>query len=196
MYPADIEIKDTTEGNTSASYLDLFLSIGRDGQLRTSFNDKRDDFTFHIINFPFPRSNIPSSPAYGVFISQLSRNVKACSSYECFIMRAAWLSYKFLDQGYVRERSISSLRKIYGRYWVLFKHYEVSLTTFWDKSVYSDMLHWTDISLVVTLLLNWSLLPTLTLLPDAGDFIRTFTTGAASQQLIRTPSPLWDIHLS
>ena len=103
--------------------------------------------------------------------------------------------YKLLDQGYVRERSISSLRKIYGRYGVLFKHYEVSLTTFWDKSVYSDMFHWTDISLVVTLLLNWSLLPTLTLLPDAGSFIRTFTTGAASQQLIRTPGPLWDLHL-
>ena len=32
MYP---EIKDTTERNTSASYLDLLLSIGRDGQLHT-----------------------------------------------------------------------------------------------------------------------------------------------------------------
>ena len=30
---------------------------------------KRDDFNFHITNFPFLGSNIPSSPAYGVFIS-------------------------------------------------------------------------------------------------------------------------------
>ena len=29
MYPAEIEIKDTTESNTSTSYLDLLLSIGR-----------------------------------------------------------------------------------------------------------------------------------------------------------------------
>ena len=28
--------------------------------------DKRDDFNFHITNFPFLSSNIPSSPAYGV----------------------------------------------------------------------------------------------------------------------------------
>ena len=35
MYPHELEIKDTTEGNTSASYL-LLLSIGRDGQLCTS----------------------------------------------------------------------------------------------------------------------------------------------------------------
>ena len=33
MYPAELEIKDTTESITSASYLDLFLSIGRDGQM-------------------------------------------------------------------------------------------------------------------------------------------------------------------
>ena len=37
MYPPELNIKDTTESNTSASYLDLLLSIGRNGQLRTSF---------------------------------------------------------------------------------------------------------------------------------------------------------------
>ena len=68
MYPAEVEIKDTTESTTSASYLDLLLSIGRDGQLHTSIYDKRDDFNFHI-NFPFLSRNIPSSSAYGVFIN-------------------------------------------------------------------------------------------------------------------------------
>ena len=43
IYPAELEIRNTTESNTSASYLDLLLSIGRDGQLRTSLYDKRDD---------------------------------------------------------------------------------------------------------------------------------------------------------
>ena len=72
MYPPELEIKDTTESNTSASYLDLLLSIGRDGQLHTSLYDKRDDFNFHITNFPFLSSNIPSSPAYGVLSHNLS----------------------------------------------------------------------------------------------------------------------------
>ena len=62
MYPVELEIKDTTESDTSASYLDLLLSIGRDGQLHTSIYDKRDDFNFHITNFPFLSSNIPTSP--------------------------------------------------------------------------------------------------------------------------------------
>ena len=91
------DVIDTTESNTSASYLDLLLSIESDGQLRTSLYDKRDDFNFHITNFPFLSSNIPSSPAYGVFISQLIRYSRACS-YECFILRAAQLSSKLLGQ--------------------------------------------------------------------------------------------------
>ena len=128
IYPAELEIKDTTDSNASASYLDLFLSIESNGQMPTSLYDKSDDFNFHITNFPFLSSNIPSSPAYGVFISQLIRYARACSSYECFILRAARLSSKLLGQGYVMELLKSSLRKFYGRYGNLIKHYEVSLS--------------------------------------------------------------------
>ena len=103
MYPADLEIKDTTESNTSASYLDLILSIGIVGKLRTSLDDKRDDFNFHITNCTFLGSNIPSN-AYGVFISQLIRYARSCSFYDRFILRAVRLSSKLHGQGYVRER--------------------------------------------------------------------------------------------
>ena len=125
MYPAELEIKDTTESTNSASYLDLLLSIGRDGQLHTSIYDKRDDFKFHITNFPFLSSNIPSSPAYGVFISQLILYARACSSYECFILRARRLSSKLLKQGYLVERLKSSFRKFWsirGSYWAIWSN--------------------------------------------------------------------------
>ena len=56
------------------------------------------------------------------------RYARACSSYECVILRAARLSSKLLGQGYVMERLKSSLRKFYGRYGDLIKHYEVSLS--------------------------------------------------------------------
>ena len=51
MYPTELEIKVTTE-STSAFYLELFLSIGRDDQLRTSIYDKQGDFNFNITIFP------------------------------------------------------------------------------------------------------------------------------------------------
>ena len=49
MYPAEFEFKDTTESNTSFSYLCLF-PVDREGRgkLCTSLYDKRDDFNFHI----------------------------------------------------------------------------------------------------------------------------------------------------
>ena len=73
-------------------------------------------------------SNIPSSPAYGVFISQLIRYARACSSYECFILRARRLSSKLLKQGYLVERLKSSFRKFYGRYGDLVEQYGVTLS--------------------------------------------------------------------
>ena len=123
MYPVELEIKDTTESNTSASYLDLLLSIGRDGQLHTSMYDKRDDFNFNITNFTFLSSNIPASPAYCVLILQLIRYDLTCSSYGCFILRATRLSNKLFEQGNVKERLKSSSKKIYGRYGDLIKQY-------------------------------------------------------------------------
>ena len=128
MYPTELEIKDTRENTTFASYIDLLLSIGRDGQFHTSSYDKRDDFNFHITNFPFLSSNIPSSPAYGVFISQVIRYTRACSSYECFILRTRRLSSKLFKQGYIVERLKSSFRMFYGRYGDLIQQYEVSLS--------------------------------------------------------------------
>ena len=128
MYPVELEIKDMTQSNTSASYLDLLLSIGRDVHLHTSIYDKRDDFTFHITNFPFLRSNIATSPAYGVFISQLIRYARACSWYGYFILRTTHFLNKLLEQRYVKERLESSLKKFYGRYVDLIKQFEFHLT--------------------------------------------------------------------
>ena len=81
IYPSELEIKDTTESASSVSYFDILLGIDIDGNLTTKLHDKRDDFNFSIVNFPYLCSNIPSSAAYGVFVSQLIRYARACSSY-------------------------------------------------------------------------------------------------------------------
>ncbi|KAK3086896.1 hypothetical protein FSP39_025078 [Pinctada imbricata] len=127
-----LEVKETTETNNSASYLDIMLSYDTDGHMNTSLYDKRDDFNFSITNFPFLSSNIPSSPAYGVFISQLIRYARASTKYTDFVLRARRLSDKLLSQGYVCDRLTSSLRKFYGRYGELVIHYDVPLSRMVD----------------------------------------------------------------
>jgi hypothetical protein len=65
------EIKDTTYADRSASYLDLHLEIDNEGRLRTKLYDKRHDFNFSIVNFPFICSNI-SVVIYDTYIPQRS----------------------------------------------------------------------------------------------------------------------------
>jgi hypothetical protein len=59
IYLDELKMKDTTESDKSASYLDILLNDSN-GRLTTSLHDKRDDFDFAIVNFPFLciRSNI------------------------------------------------------------------------------------------------------------------------------------------
>ena len=127
IYPIVLEIKDTTDTDTSASYLDLHLEIDSEGRLRTELYDKRDDFNFPIVNFPFICSNIPAAPAYGVYIAQLIRYSRACGSYQVFLDRGLLLTRKLLIQGFHLVKLKSSLRKFYGRHHDLVDRYGISV---------------------------------------------------------------------
>ena len=41
--------------------------------------EKRDDFDFDIVNYPFLGCDVPRRPSYGVYISQLIRFARASS---------------------------------------------------------------------------------------------------------------------
>ena len=52
IYLCELEIKDTTDNNISASYLDCYFRIDN-GKLVTRVYDESDDFNFPIVNFNF-----------------------------------------------------------------------------------------------------------------------------------------------
>ena len=70
---------------------------------------------------------------------------RACSSYECFILRAARLSSKLLGQGYVMERLKSPLRKFLVDMGIssnIMKNLSPKCyMTFWDMTIYNDTLN-------------------------------------------------------
>jgi hypothetical protein len=107
---------------SSASFLDLYLEFDDSGQLSTNIYDKRDDFNIKIINFPNMCSNIPASPAYGVYISQLIRYARASSNYSDFLKRHLHLRNRLLDQGYNKTRLIRSLKSLYSDTKILSKY--------------------------------------------------------------------------
>ena len=129
IYPIELQIKEITDTDRSASYLDLHLEIDREGWLRTKLYDKRDEFNFPIVNFPFICSNIPAAPAYRVYISQLIRYSRACGSYQDFLDRGL-----LLNQGFLLVKLKSSLRKFDGRHHHLIDRFSVSQMT-------TDMFH-------------------------------------------------------
>ena len=79
IYPKELIVSETTESTSIASYLDLLFIRDKSNNIMTKLYDKRDAFGFHIVNFPFMLSNIPSAPAYGVYASQLIRFAHCCS---------------------------------------------------------------------------------------------------------------------
>ena len=87
------------------------------------------DFNFKIIHFPNMCSNIPASPAYGVYISQLIRLSRASSNYSDFLKRHLYLRNRLLDQGYKKIRLIRSLKSFIFRYQDLVEIYSVSTET-------------------------------------------------------------------
>jgi hypothetical protein len=136
IYPIELEIKDTTDTDRSASYLNLHLEIDNEGRLRTKLYDKRNDFNFPIVNFPFICSNIPAAPAYGVYISQMILYSRGCGSYQDFLDRGCLLTRKLLNQGFVLVKLKSSLRKFYDRHHDLVDRYGISVS-----QMTTDMFH-------------------------------------------------------
>ena len=111
IYPIGLEIKDTTDTDRTASYLDLHLEIDNEGWIRTKLYDKKDDFNFLIVNYPFICSNIPAAPAYIVYISQFILYSRACGSYQDFLDIGLLLTRKPLNQEFLLVKLKSSLRK-------------------------------------------------------------------------------------
>ena len=135
IYPIEIEIKDTTDTARYASYLDLHMQ--HDLRLRKKLYDKRDDFNFPIVNFPFICSNIPAAPAYRVYISQLIQYSRACGSYHDFLDRSLLLIMKLVNQGFLVVKLKSSFRTFYGRHHDLVNRYGISVS-----QMTTDMFHW------------------------------------------------------
>ena len=96
-------------------------------KLSTRLYHKRDDFDFHIVNFPFLSSRVPSGPSYAVYTSQLIRYARCCLHYDDFRHCQKCLVDRLLSQGYIALRLEKSFKKFYGRYQDLIEKYQRSV---------------------------------------------------------------------
>ena len=99
IYPSKLQLNKANVSDAEASFLNLHLSIS-DVFVKTKVYDKRHDFDFDIVNFPFLDGAVPRSASYGVYISQLIRFARVSSHVDDFNTRNKVLTAKLLRQGY------------------------------------------------------------------------------------------------
>ena len=99
IYPTVLQLNKANSSDTEAPFLDLNLSI-TNGIVSSKIYAKRDDFNFEIVNCPFLDRDVPRSPSYGVYISQLIRFARVCSNVDDYNNRNLFLTAKSLKQGY------------------------------------------------------------------------------------------------
>ena len=90
IYPTELQLNKANSSDTETPFLDLDLYITND-TAASKINDKRNEFNFEIVNFPFLDGDVPRPPSYGVYIPQLIRfarvgsNVDDCNNRNTFL---------------------------------------------------------------------------------------------------------------
>ena len=105
----------------------LGLTLISDGFVQTKIYDKRDDFDFDIVNFPFLDGDVPRSTSYGVYISQLIRFARVSSHVNDFNTRNKVLTAKLLRQEYRYHKIRKAFSKFYRRHFDIVSKYNVGL---------------------------------------------------------------------
>ena len=116
------------------------------GIVSSKIYDKQDDFNFEIVNFPFLDGDVPRSPSYGVYISQLIRFARVCSNVDDFNNRNLFLTAKLLKQGYSYHKIQNAFSKFYHRHSELIVNYNIGLKTLLQQGIsepifYGDLVY-------------------------------------------------------
>ena len=128
IYPAELQLNKANTSEKETSFLDLNIKvIGSD--IHTSVYDKRNDFRFPIVNFPWLSGDVPRLPSYGIYISQLVRFARCCTSVLDLHSKNLQITSKLLTQGY--NKLISQTSK---NIWKFFRSYSELLSKFGDIS--------------------------------------------------------------
>ena len=123
IYPPELQLNKVDSADTEAQFLDLHLAIS------SKIYDKRDDFDFDIVYFPFLDGDIPRSTSYGVYISQLIRFARMSSHVADFNIRNKSFTAKLLQQGYRYHKLRKTFSKFYRQHFELVSEFNVGLKT-------------------------------------------------------------------
>ena len=118
VYPTELQLNKANSSDTEAPFFALNLSI-TNGIASTKIYDKRDDFNFEIVNFPFLDGDVPRSPSFN------NRNL--------------FLTAELLKQGY-RYHKIRKAFSKFKRHSALIVKYNIGLKTLLQQGISEPIL--------------------------------------------------------
>ena len=138
IYPPELQLNKANTSDTEAPFSNGFIS--------SKIYDKRDDFDFDIVNFPFLDSDVPHSTSNGVYIFQLIRFARVSSHVVDFNARNKSLTAKLLQQGYRYHKLRKTFSKFYHRHYEFVSKFSVGLKTLLHQGLsepefYGDLVH-------------------------------------------------------
>ena len=122
IYSRELHLNKANTSDTETYFLALNIKI-IGSNIHTSVYDKRNDFGIPIVNFSLLSDDVPRLASYGIYISQLVRIARYCTSVLDFCSKNLQITSNLLTQGY-RYRK---LRKAFGK---LFSSYSELLSKF------------------------------------------------------------------
>ena len=134
IFPTEPQLNKANSFDAEVPFLDLNLSI-TNGIVSSKIYDKRNDFNFEIVNLPFLDRDVPRSPSYGIYISQLIRFARVCSNVDDFNNRHLFLTVKLLQHGYRYHKIRKSFSKFYHRRSELIVKYNIGLKSLLQQGI-------------------------------------------------------------
>jgi hypothetical protein len=98
IYPRALTLNDTNVSVREVHFLGMSISSNA-GALRLNVFDKRKEFPFRVRRYPHMQSMIPTSIPYGVFVGQLHRYYRICTTWRDFVKHAQLLAETLVRQG-------------------------------------------------------------------------------------------------
>ena len=120
-------VNKTNISTCKSTFLDLTISIYQ-GKYNIKLYDKRLDYDFDVISFPFLDGNVPKGPSYGIFISQLVRYAKINSTFRGFVTDAGNLVRKLTKQHFDVAALRNKFKVFVDKYLCIWGKYGCNLT--------------------------------------------------------------------
>ncbi len=124
IYPDSLPLTSAscTINNSTCNFLDLSLNIS---PFSISVYNKTDDFNFDVQRYVHNDSNVSPTLGYNVYVAQIIRFGRICTSFPDFIYMCQNLTHTFINHGYSKQLLLKSFFSCFKKHAMILSKYGI-----------------------------------------------------------------------